>query len=211
MGGECGQGDTMNLSEPLNRHTGQASVTRAARENNDKYSKCNTYAVNADVPPPCPMPATVQKKCGPRRWIPTNFFSYFLHVSTNFLTVWEVVKKCVVPPGQALGVGQPGQGVGQGGGYLYQFQYLKILEMVASPNLMPFYCPNTIVPWPRRNGNVVVNKAKRVIPTRTTPQNTLLAGERLFKITLEGTDAKAKDNEKRIQKSGDVKQWSAGG
>jgi hypothetical protein len=42
-------------------------------------------------------------------------------------------------------------------------------------------------------------------------RNTLRAGERLFKITLAGTDAKAKDNENLVQKADTVKQWHAGG
>ncbi len=43
------------------------------------------------------------------------------------------------------------------------------------------------------------------------PAGTQRAGERLFKITLAGRDAKAKYNEELVQKAGTVKRWCAGG
>ncbi len=42
---------------------------------------------------------------------------------------------------------------------------------------------------------------ERAPPPRATPRYTPQAGYRLFKITLAGTDAKVKDNEKLMQKN----------
>ncbi len=47
-------------------------------------------------------------------------------------------------------------------------------------------------------------------PPWATLRYTPRAGEQLFKITLAGTDAKAKYNEELIQKAGTVKRWCGG-
>jgi hypothetical protein len=47
-------------------------------------------------------------------------------------------------------------------------------------------------------------------PPRATPRYTPRAGLWLLKITLAGTDAKAKDNEELVQKAGILKHWCTG-